>query len=56
MAEDKGPETGRYSTYDNRLQRFVGGVHDDKNKAGQAGKAAAKRAGDTDPDLTVREV
>lgn len=62
MSENPGAEpletaeaddtTGRFAAYDNRLARFVGGVHDTKAKA----KAAAKRAGVSASDTEVRTV
>jgi hypothetical protein len=48
MAEnttDEGPGTGRYAAYDKDLERFVGGVHDAKDKAAKAAKdRGVKRA------------
>lgn len=34
-------ESGRYAFYDTTLGKYVGGVHDTKAKAKQAGKGAA---------------
>lgn len=55
MAEDnqeQGQPQQRYSAYDTKLQRFVGGVHDSEAKA----KAAAKSMGVEASDTEVRKV
>lgn len=38
---ESAQDTGRYAFYDTTLGKYVGGVHDSKAKAKQAGKGAA---------------
>lgn len=46
----------RYAGYDKAYKRFVGGVHDSREAAGTAAKAAAKAAGQDRPSIEIREV
>lgn len=56
MAENTGTGTARYAAYDNRLKRFVGGVHDAESKARKAGTEESKANGSKSEDLEIRKV